>query len=348
MRNIRPIIAVVLAMQPFTGNVLAGEFAKPYFTTTTPGAWSEYLLTSPDGSKSRFSYQRLPDENGQIVVSLTVKILEGPGKDTKTENIYVLPKIFDFARDGMSYGKFAEKMMMNFSGMQMVVDATTLETIHQSEKDFRQAVTPRGSQSVDGRDADAYDYKLAIGGPSPTTEEGQLWMTDSVPFGMLRQKAKVFGADGKVASEFDMKIEQSGTDQTMIPQVAIAAPKVEALPSSVGFVEGFQKGRFGFSVEVVDGSSGKKLNLILTNKGDSKLTVNIPSGDIDLSVSDPIGTLLLNFSKSNAVVLDPGATSEPVAAGQRPGRGIQSGRCTLSVYEGTPLFDGSVTKGTIP
>ena len=59
--------------------VWGGDLAKPYFAATKQGAWAEYLLTMPDGSKSSYSYERGADDAGRAVIVMQCKILAGPG-----------------------------------------------------------------------------------------------------------------------------------------------------------------------------------------------------------------------------------------------------------------------------
>jgi hypothetical protein len=191
----------------------SGELRKSYFEATRPGAWSEYLLISGDGSRSTFRYQRRPDDNGQIVIELTVKILAAPGKDSRsTKNTYLLPRNFDLARDGLSFGKFIKKMSMSSSGMEMTVDDATLDQIRRAEKDFRGAVTFEATQKICGRTCDRYTYSLRAGGPVPSDEKGTLWLSDSVPFGIVRQVAEVFRPNGTRISGFEMQLLDSGVD----------------------------------------------------------------------------------------------------------------------------------------
>src|SRR5437899_276967 len=94
----------LLPLFSFAISAWGGDLNKNYFAATKVGAWSEYSLTSPDGSKSAFSYQRNADDDGHPVLELAVKILAGPGKDSKSKTGYILPRGFNFERDGLNYG----------------------------------------------------------------------------------------------------------------------------------------------------------------------------------------------------------------------------------------------------
>lgn len=346
------LVAPALALVISIPSAWAGDLNKNYFGATKPGAWSEYTLTSPDGSKAAYSYQRGADSDGQPVIELEVKILAGPGKDTKSKTNYFMPRDFNFERDGLNYGRLAAKMTMNYGGTEMAVDPKTLEMIKQGTKDFRGALTFEAPEKVDGHGCDRYAYAMKIGGPNPTQETGHLWLDPSVPFGMVRQTARVTDPAGKLVSEFEMRVSDTGLNQAV---AAASAPPVEvkkatpAPPAEVSFAEGFKGGRVGMDVEVVPGSSGRQLRLSLVNKTEVKLTVNVPAGEMQMEVSSPVNSLHIVTAKAVQVTVPAGGKAEPVLVEQRGSRGVADGKCSLSVYEGTtPIFSGSVMVGPLP
>jgi hypothetical protein len=198
-------LLVSLALAP------AGELRKSYFEATRPGAWSEYALTSGPRSKATFRYQRQRDLDGKIVIELTVTTSLEPGKTSKSLNTYIMARNFNLERDGLSFGKFIEKMSMSSSGMDMRVDDATLGQIRQAEKDFRGTVTFEKTEKIDGRTCDRYTYSLRTVGPVPTMEKGTLWLSDSVPFATVRQVAEVFRTNGSKLSSFVMQLQDTGT-----------------------------------------------------------------------------------------------------------------------------------------
>jgi hypothetical protein len=193
----------------------AGELRKSYFEATQPGAWSEYLLTSGNNSKSIFRYQRLRDLDGKIVIELTVTAIVGQGRNPASKNTYVMVGDFNLQRDGLSFGKFIEKMSMSSRGMDMTVDDATLAQIRQAEKDFRGAVTFQATEKIHSRTCDRYAYSLRTVGPVPTIEKGTLWLSDSVPFGIVRQVAEVFRPNGTKLSSFSLQLEGTGFSRSL-------------------------------------------------------------------------------------------------------------------------------------
>lgn len=344
---ILPALCVFLSLAAAS----ADELKKPYFTGTKQGAWSEYLLISPDGAKSSFSYERGADDAGRAVIDMQCKILAGPGKDSVSKLTYVLPEKFDLNRDGLSYGKYTEKMVMHVNGADMPVDEATLEAIRKGSKDFGEAVKFEAAEKIGSRSCDRYSYSVKTGGPAPTVETGKLWLDPAVPFAIVRQVAKVVDDKGATVTEFDMNLQDTGLNQLIAESAATpppTEPKATPAPSAVGLAEGFKGGRVGMDIEVVPGSSGRSLLLTLVNKTGAELKVAVPAGELAFEADSPVRTLLLNIPKATTVVLPPDENSQPLTVGQRGARGVIEGHCSLSVYEGAPLCSGSVTIGNLP
>ncbi len=328
--------------------VRAGELKKDYFGATKPGAWAEYKMESSDGTRSASSSQRNADEDGHVVVVESVKIQAGAGAGTEVKNTFVLPKDFNLARDWLSYGKFTEKMTMKYGEMVMAVDANTLAAIKKGSKDYRGAVSFEATEKVDGHNCDRYAYAVAVAGPAPLKESGQLWLDDSIPFGIVRQVAKPLAGDGSSASSYEIKLQQTGAVQVEAPATApVTAEKAPALPSVVALVEAYQAGRVSIEVAVEAGSAGHRLQLTINNKTETELTVKLPEGELSIPASDPIGALKIVVKKAASIVVPGSGDAAPISVAQQPGRGALEGKFKLSVYEGTLLYSGSITRGTV-
>lgn len=326
-----------------------GELQKPYFAATKPGAWSEYLLTTTDGAKSSFTYERQPDDEGRVVIEVQVRILAGPGQDSQSKVLYTLAKNFDLDRDGLSYGKFTEKMATSAGGgPKMNVDAETLGMIREGEKDFRGAVTFEAAEKMNGRMCDKYAYSLRTAGPSPTCETGELWLDAAVPFAIVRQSAKITKEDGAPVTDFDMRLQDTGLNQAIAAAAAPVRETETLLPveHEASLAAGFKTGVVSMEVEAIPGSS--RLSLTVKNKTEAKATIDVPAGEMEFEAGAPVNTLKITNPKAIRLVLPAEGSAEPFTVTQRGARGITEGRCTLSVFEGTPLFSGSVTMGNLP
>ena len=67
---------------------------------------------------------------------------------------------------------------------------------------------------------------------------------------------------------------------------------------AVSLVDGYTAGYVGLDVEVVEGSPGHRLKIILLNKTEIELTVNVPGGDLDLECDMPVDALMVTFEKA--------------------------------------------------
>jgi hypothetical protein len=128
--------------------------------------------------------------------------------------------------------------------------------------------------------------------------------------------------------------------------VAEATPRVAPAPAVVTLAEGFKAGWIGIDLQTLVG--GKQLRLNFRNEYAAQLTLELAPGPVDLVVDFPVDTLKISFSKAARLVLEAGSTSEAMVVQQRGPRGIAEGKCYLSVYEGTPVFQGSVTMDQLP
>lgn len=337
------ICAAVVAIGPG----FAGELRQDYFRATQPGAWSQYDLTTKDGTASVYSYERKPDDAGRVVLELEVKTTAGAGAGSESTMTYTMPKDFVLAKNGLNYGKFTEQMTMQYGDMVMPVDANTLEIIRGAEKDYRGKLTFSGTETIQGLACDRYTYALNGAGPVPTKESGTLWLNDAVPFAIVRHAGKVVNLDGTVASDFDMVLKDRG-QIVMTPEEPAVAPTPEAppAPAVVTLAEGFKAGRVGFELKAL--AAGRQLSVALRNETEAELTVNVPAGAHDYFADFPLDTLKFKVGKALRLVIPAGETADPFVVDQRGPRGLVEGACTLSTYEDKPIFMGSATMGNLP
>lgn len=321
----------------------AGEFNTDYYAGTPIGGWSQYSLTAKDGTASTYSYERKPDDEGRVVLELEVKTTGGVAAGAESTMTYTMPKGFDLAKNGMSYGTFTEKMIMKYGEMEMPVDEATLEIIRKAEKDYRGRVTFSGTEKIGDLACDRYTYALST---DTTKETGTLWLNATIPFAVVKHAGQVINTDGTVASDFAMTLTDHGRIQLGEAQPEPAPEPEPAQPVEVGLVEGFKAGHIGMDVQALAG--GRRLSLTFRNEHQARLTVNIPAGPVNLDVGFPVETLGFTVAKATRLVLEAGTSSDALIVPQRGPRGIAEGTCYLSVYEGTPVFQGSVTMDQLP
>jgi len=98
---------------------------------------------------------------------------------------------------------------------------------------------------------------------------------------------------------------------------------------------------------VLPGGDGRNVRIAFTNQTDRPLRLGIPAGPIAIDADSPVNKFALSSAATKSIDLKPGDTSDPVEFTQSGTRRPIDGRFTLSVYEGTPLYSGSVTMGTV-
>src|SRR5439155_8871994 len=112
--------------------------------------------------------------------------------------------------------------------------------------------------------------------------------------------------------------------------------------------DAFKQGKVELSVSIAPGSSdGRNLRITFRNKGDAPLRLTIPAGATTLDVGTPLDKLRLEAAAAKSLEIVPGATSPVVELMQTGARRAVQGSFVLSVYEGTPLYSGSVTVDTV-
>ena len=135
----------------------------------------------------------------------------------------------------------------------------------------------------------------------------------------------------------------------MTPEPAPASPDgaaPEGLTAST-LLEAYQSEKIRLVFEVLEGSGGRRLDLVVVNKLEEPFELVVPAGPLSIPADSPLGVLNLSIGEELRFSLAPGGSSPPFAAGQPGERGATEGKFQLTVYEGQPLYQGSVTVGPL-
>lgn len=330
---------------------MGGELKAGYFDATPIGSWARYLSTSKDGTKIGYTYKRLPDEKGQARLEIETRILAGPGAGSTYKNLYVMLPGFDFSKDSLSYGKYVDRLSMQFGdAAPMPQSPEMIKMIRDSGNDFRGAVSFEAKEQKDGHSCDRYATAARSGGVAPSVTRGSLWLDASVPFAIVHQVGKVVQVDGTVLTDYEMVLEESGKSEgpaVIAAAVASSEPAVPGGTQTNTIASAYKEGKVGFRVTVMEGSAGRRLGLMVLNKGESDLVVAIVPGDQDFEAGSPVNQFKVTFKEGRTLMIPAGDASEPLEVLQRGTRGAQEGTFSISVYEGTPLCSGSVTIGPL-
>ena len=196
------LLLVALAPRP-----LAADWTKPYFAATKPGSWAKTKSTSTIGPPSVTTYTRLPDENGQVVID---QYSEFDNKDTPPSTMrYTLASGFNADRELIDFLRAITAASARVGADAPFTDlpADTVEAI-KSAPAYGATAVFKGSERVGGKNCDRYSYTRNHNGQ---LESGDIWLSPSVPFGLVKQKMSMADASGKVSYTAEITLIDSGT-----------------------------------------------------------------------------------------------------------------------------------------
>ena len=335
----RIVVLVVLALS-LTQLAAAAGWKKAYFGATKPGTWARYAdhSSDPAGGDMTTTQTRLPDEDGQV--RLESKMDSG-GRYPLVVNRYTLKSGFAPDHDLIDYGPaIVAEMAGDGSATMQALDAATVALIAKAMPQYAPTAVFKGSETVDGMKADRYSYTLNH--PGPTVETGDLWLSDLVPFGVVKNTFTMKDANGKT-STFARKLIASGAD--------IASPKGSAGRTAVTsrtLKEAYDEGLIHIDATVDDASkNGERVHLHLSAKGDapSPLTITVPKGKTSLQVGVPLDDFVFDAPAQTLVLT--ATTGADLEARQLGEHRALKGRFQISTYEGTPLWSGGATIGWV-
>jgi hypothetical protein len=325
----------VFAVLLFCAASLHAQFRKPYFAKTKVGSWADYR--SDDGIAYR--YTRLPDLGKQVRLSLTAdfsktKYAESPASTTQ----YTIEEGFDFDHDGMSFGRYAAAILTVAEGSEVqALDKNVLTNIRAFAVDYGSIVKFKGSETLNGKQADHYTY---IARTTDRTETGDLWMSDVVPFGLVKQSTSSKDAAGAV-TQSTMELTASGASGSKAEVIAAAMPGEPPPLRRFSLDDAYDEEAVRLKVEVIGGSGGSRLRLTLVNKLEAPVEVTVPKGATTFHGAAPVSTLSIVSPAEKTLTIEPGDEAS-LEVRQAP-LTVSEGTFELSMYEGEPLFSGSVT-----
>jgi hypothetical protein len=170
-------------------------------------------MTSDGKTESNYTYRRLPDADGRTQVEVRTEFIDGQFKGTWSTNRYVLAKDYRFDADALSYMKNCERLFMQTDKMPEPMEASeaTLPYVVKAGIDYAGSVRFVGSETIDGRTCDHYTYRYVSTEENPTTYDGEVWMNPDVPFGLVRESARLQMKTGP-GSSYTMTLVATGKD----------------------------------------------------------------------------------------------------------------------------------------
>jgi hypothetical protein len=208
---------LLLSALLISASLISPAFAawkKPYFGSTPAGSWARYSdSASMPAMKMTTTMKRLDDEDGSARVELLVEFADS--QYPPVHNNYTLRKGFPLDRKLIDYmGEIQGGSIASGEAEAMVFDAATVEAIVKNSPKYEPTAKFKGTETIDGKKADHYTYTVRYESqhesmPS-TTETGELWLSDAVPFGLLKQTSVTKDDKGNVTQQYERVLLESG------------------------------------------------------------------------------------------------------------------------------------------
>ncbi|MEA2337579.1 MAG: hypothetical protein QOE82_1586, partial [Thermoanaerobaculia bacterium] len=186
-------------------------------------------------------------------------------------------------------------------------------------------------------------YSYSIARPGPSTETGDYWLSDAVPFGVVRNTFTI--AEGDKKTKFERKLVATGSSDSA-PVSTAAKP---AAKTNFTLREAYDGGLIRINAEVDPSvKNGEKVHLFISAKEDapSTLTVTIPKGRTSLHVDMPLDDFIIEMPTAQSFTLtsEKGADVDVKQTGEQR---VMKGKFQITTYEGAPLWTGGATIGWV-
>lgn len=208
----RLALAVVLLWCARSGAGEQAGFKKPYFGATKPGTFAHQRATDEKGAVTEYTYSRLTDVAGERVIELSYEITSGQFKGTKSVTGCLVPAGFPLESDAIDFQAHARRCAASAGGGRPTeYPAATMKAIAGGMTDYAAIATFKGTDTVDGKRADHYGYEYKSSYMNiPATTTGDLWLSDTVPFGLVKDVMTMRDASGKTLSRVETVLVQTG------------------------------------------------------------------------------------------------------------------------------------------
>ena len=213
--------------------------------------------------------------------------------------------------------------------------------IRKNSQPYGPVVTFKATESVDGKSCDRYAYTLRRPSDPATIESGDIWLSDIVPFGVVKQVSTTKDAQGKVLSSYTRTLVASGLSGSPVAMSGPAgAPK---LPDAYTLKEAFDAGVINVTVSVDAASKyGERAHLHIAGKEDRALALTVPKGKNSLHVDGPIDDFVFDVAEAKTFRVS-GSKAAEIDVRQLGEQRVVKGQFQISMYEGQALFSGGVT-----
>jgi hypothetical protein len=347
MRRSLFVFLMLLLALPIATSAFAAGWKQAYFGNTPPGTWARYAETSPEMHMTT-TMTRLSDDDGSARIDLEVQFANKQYPPVR--NHYTLKPGFALDRRLIDYmSNITSGSAVSGDGDPTVFDAATVAAIVKSSPQYEPVVTFKGSENTSGHQTDRYGYTLHHPGDPETIETGDLWLSQGVPFGVVKQSSVTKDAKGHMTTRYERVLVESGTNAA----AAAAAPargakgaKIAAKKSRT-LQEAYDAGLVDVTVTIAAGSrNGERAHLVVEKKDDERMTLVVPKGKTTLHIDIPLEDFVFELAAAKTFEIGGNQPAE-LDVKQLGDQRAMDGRFKISTYEGSPLFSGNATVGWV-
>ena len=188
------------------------EFRKSYFAATKPGSWARYAVSYGGPPTMEYTYRRLPDEKASVRIRFEMEFKAGQAKGKKFTYDYWLKPGFPVEKDALSYGKWLSRMQLTQgTGKPKESSPEDVAAVAATMADYGALAKFVDSAVVDGKPCDHYGYTWTRSVRPPATESGNLWLSPSVPFGIVKSDLVIKNPKGQTLTTMQEKLVASGS-----------------------------------------------------------------------------------------------------------------------------------------
>ena len=212
MKQRLALLVVALLWCTRSGAADQPGFKKPYFGATRPGTFALQKATDETGAVTEYTYSRLADVAGERVIELRYETVSGQFKGTKSVTGCLVPASFPLETDAIDFQAHARRCVAGTGeGPPSEYPPATMKAIAEGMTNFAVIATFKGSETVGGKPADHYGYEYKASYKNiPATTSGDLWLSDTVPFGLVKDVMTMRDASGKTLTRIETVLAQSG------------------------------------------------------------------------------------------------------------------------------------------
>jgi hypothetical protein len=219
--------ALALALAALAAPAAAAGFQKPYFGATAVGAFARQKATDEKGAVTEYTYSRLADVGTDRVIELRYAVVSGQFKGTGSVTACLVPAEFPLESDAIDFQAHARRCVAQTAGSPpMEYPKATMKAIADGMTNYAAIVTFKGTETVDGKRCDRYGYEYKSNYMNtPATTTGDLWLSDAVPFGLVKDVMVMKDKSGKVLTRIETVLASSGEGAvTALPRWSWSGP----------------------------------------------------------------------------------------------------------------------------